>query len=279
MSSRIAVASLAVVLALAGCNSGGTTSDRVAPDAGTGTDSGTPGTDSGTPGTDSGTPGTDAGVHPLETLISGTWSLPPGTESYKCVRLTLAHAIDVHRFHPIIPMGTHHTVLSVDPTGTMPDGVSDCSGFTNGPFMLFGSGLGTGDLTMPDGIAVHVDAGQQIVLNLHLFNLDTSHTLDGTSEIQIEQMDASAVVNRAEIFLAGIDSGLVVPGHMESTAHGTCSPSTGHLFAVFPHMHQTGTRITLEMQRSGMSNWDMVAEVPMQMSLSDSASIEASVSR
>jgi hypothetical protein len=34
------------------------------------------------------------------------------------------------------------------------------------------------------------------------------------------------------------------------------------IFTVFPHMHRTGTRITLELQRSGQSSWEMVAEVP-----------------
>ena len=110
MSQR-SVLLVMLTLSLAACNGG--TGDHVAPDAGPGTDSGTPGTDSGTPGTDAGTPGTDAG-YALESLISGSWSLGPGTESYKCIRLTVDHDIDIHRFHPIIPTGTHHTVLSVD---------------------------------------------------------------------------------------------------------------------------------------------------------------------
>lgn len=233
---RLALVALAV-LALAACNSG-TTGDR------SGTDSG-PGTDGGTMGTDAGGD-VDAGIV-LDTLVSGDWSLPPGMEAYKCVRVTVDHDIDVHRFHPVIPLGTHHTVLTIDPTHSMPDGTYDCSGLANGPFMLFGSGVGTTDLVLPTGISVHIAAGSQLVLNLHLFNVDTTRTLSGTSAIQIETMDPSTVTDHAEVFLAGKDVGLTVPGHTMSTQEGTCTPQAGHIFAVTPHMHQTGVheKVTL----------------------------------
>ena len=44
---------------------------------------------------------------------------------------------------------------------------------------------------------------------------------------------------------------------------GTCriqSPIT--IFQNFPHMHALGLRITLEVKRSGSSNWDLLTEVP-----------------
>src|SRR5262249_53173554 len=82
--------------------------------------------------------------------------------------------------------------------------------------------------------------GEQITLNLHLFNLTSSSALSGTSAVQIETMDPADVTNLAEVYLAGIASGLVVPAHSESTESGTCPVSNGHMFAIFPHMHQTG---------------------------------------
>lgn len=213
-----------------------------------GVDSGTPGTDSGTPGTDAGPVETDAGAPVLETLISGAWSLPMGSERYICVRVTIDHDMYIHRFHPVIPTGTHHTVLTVGDSfvgGPMPDGITDCSSFVNGPNMLFGSGVGTGDLVLPPGIAVKVNAGDQLTLNLHLFNLTSPGTLSGISAIQVETMDPSLVTAQAETFLAGKTSGLTVAGHAISTQTGTCTVSAGHAFAVFPHMHQTGIHETV----------------------------------
>src|SRR5689334_13452522 len=71
-------------------------------------------------------------------LAEGDWQLDPGTEDYFCVRKTIEKDEFVGGFRPITPLGTHHTVLSID-TGTAdagarpPDGTTRCLGADNSP--------------------------------------------------------------------------------------------------------------------------------------------------
>jgi hypothetical protein len=42
----------------------------------------------------------------------------------------------------------------------------------------------------------------------------------------------------------------------------TCTINTSFtMFSVFPHMHMLGTRITLEVQRAGQSNWTTLVDI------------------
>jgi hypothetical protein len=91
-------------------------------------------------------------------LIHGDWALEPGVEAYFCVRQTVTEEIRVRAYRPISPPGTHHTVLSVDDP-VEPDGFSECSGSTQGKVVVFGSGVGTGALGFPEGIATTIPIG------------------------------------------------------------------------------------------------------------------------
>lgn len=207
-----------------------------------------PAADAG-PGTDLGPPAVDAGPPPpaLVTIASSAWTLGAGVEKYLCVLVTTPDEIFVSEFHPVIPLGTHHTVLTFAPPGAGADRTEDCDGFTVGPRMIYGSGVGTDPLVFPEGVAVRIPAGSQLLLNLHLVNFDTT-LISGTSAIQVRTVDAAAVVNEAEISLAGKDAGLIVAARTVSTQTGTCNvPADTTLFAIFPHMHQTAVhqKVTL----------------------------------
>jgi hypothetical protein len=97
-------------------------------------------------------------------------------------------------------------------------------------------------MEFPPGIAIFLPKGQQVMLNLHLFNTG-SETLNGTSGIEILALDAPDVVHQAQVTLAGKMEGLMVePG--ATTQTGVCTvaePTT--LFAVGPHMHQLGSHL------------------------------------
>jgi hypothetical protein len=123
------------------------------------------------------------------------------------------------------------------PTG--PDGTTQCTSELFEP-AIYASGVGSGPLVMPDGVAMKLAAGQQLLLNLHLFN-STDNAMTGTSGIQYIPTDASDVENEAGVLLAGKAQGLVVvPGN--STQSGTCTLPAGEtIFAAAPHMHTLGT--------------------------------------
>jgi hypothetical protein len=191
------------------------------------------GIDQEVPGDDPGTPGPDGYVR----LISGDWSLPSSTETYVCVRLTATSDMYIRSVRPVAPAGTHHTVLMLGaPDG--PDGTNMCTSALAKP-AIYASGVGTETLDLPAGVAVHVRPGQQLLLNLHLFNA-TDATMTGTSGIEVLEVEPQAVQHEAGVVLVGKAQGLEVPPNL-STQVGRCTtPANVTVFALAPHMHVLG---------------------------------------
>jgi hypothetical protein len=173
-----------------------------------------------------------------QTLISGEWTLPEGTEGYKCVRQTVNEDLFVAGFDAIIPKGTHHTLLTMGPPNG-PDGMSACRAGSNFSLSVFGSGVGTDPIEFPKGVAFKIPKGVQLLLNLHLFNTGRGD-LSGTSGTRIHTIAESEVVAQAEGLLAGTIKLDIPPG--KTTTHtGFCTMShDATLIAVAPHMHQLG---------------------------------------
>jgi hypothetical protein len=183
------------------------------------------------------------------TIITGDWTLDPATEGYKCVRKTLEEDLIISAFDAVIPLGTHHTLLTVgDPT--KPDGMVPCTAGDNYPLAIFGSGVGTNALEFPEGVGVRVAKGKQLNLNLHLFNTGTE-PLSGTSGTRVRLMKADDVVDYAEGILAGTIA-LKLPAHEKTTSVGFCPMSHDvNIFAVSPHMHQLGTYMKVVAEPAG----------------------------
>jgi hypothetical protein len=183
-------------------------------------------------------------------LITGTWTIPEGQEIYWCARVTVPETILVKEFHPIIPLGTHHTVLTVDNPGT-PDGEYPCSVAENGNKRgVYGTGVGANPFILPAGIAEQIEAGEQLVLNLHLYNTGDT-PLSGVSGVEVVLADPSEVVHVADSDLFGKIFGLVVaPGQTTQTANCTVSEAQT-FFAVSPHMHKLGVHARAVAQTAG----------------------------
>jgi len=191
------------------------------------------------------------GVSDWKPLIQGEWELPAGEEGYRCVRLTATEDMFVKEFQPIAPLGTHHTLLSVNETPTAPDGVSTCTAGDNGHTTLLGSGVGESYSAgpLPDGVAYKVAKGSQLNLNLHLFNVSET-MLKGVSGTKVRTTSADKVKQFAETILAGPVSLSIPAGR--STTMGKCTlKSDTSVFAVSPHMHQLGVHLKAVANRAG----------------------------
>lgn len=196
-------------------------------------------------------------------LVEGEWTLPPGSEDYQCILLTIEEDTFIHAIRPVGPLGTHHTVLSLVPSSVEAgaDRQFTCDGFTQGPHMLFGSGVGTEELMFPEGVAVPLRRGQRVLLNLHLFNFDNENSLSGRSAIEVQTIPEADVVSEAEVVLAGKDVGLDVAARRTSIQTGRCTFGREQtIFAVMPHMHLTGAAMRVTAERSGMPDLDIFDE-------------------
>jgi hypothetical protein len=172
------------------------------------------------------------------TLLKGQWELAPGEETYKCVRKTLEQDLYITAFRALSPLGTHHTVLAVgDPSG--PDGIGPCGGTGFGMNMIFGSGVGTGEVHFPDGLSLRVPAGQQLVADLHLFNTAADPLL-GESGNEALLTTADAAGELVDNMLAG-PAFLYLPPNQQSVVTGNCTMDADvSIVAVQPHMHWLG---------------------------------------
>ena len=223
-----------------------------------------------TPGADGGPGDPDAAPQPpppgsYVPLIKADWSLVGGQEGYVCATRTLPEDMYVGAIRPIAPLGTHHTVVSINDT---PEG-ADNPGFSCGPEFgrFYASGVGTAELVLPEGVGLIAKKGQQVRINLHLFNA-SDQTLTGTSGVEVKVLDPSKVEHEARIRFYG-PLGFQIPNdpapfEVSETEAGAAGST---VFAIFPHMHQIGTHFRAEIMRGGSSAsmlWDKSYEFEAQ---------------
>src|SRR5262245_63053726 len=103
---------------------------------------------------------------------------------------------------------------------------------------------------MPEGVAVHLQAGQQIVLDLHLYNF-TSSPVAETSAIEVTTVDPAGIHDEAQVVLVGpLDFTFSDVGENYVDSSCTMSGDT-NFFAVFPHMHQLGSHAKVDLTIGG----------------------------
>jgi hypothetical protein len=180
-------------------------------------------------------------------LIEGDWTLPVGQpDTYYCVYATVPRDMYIKAFRPLIPVGTHHTVLTLYSGASPADGTHLCSVGTNGQSMIYGSGVGSPDFVFPQGVGLHLKAGQRLLLNLHLYNA-SDEPISGRSGTLVQEAMPGEIQNFAEIVLAGPTLTLQVPTGV-STQSGSCDLSQVtnepiQVFSLSQHMHKTGTHM------------------------------------
>ncbi len=261
-SSHMRLLGLTFAIVLIGCGGGGggsgdgdgSTSDDGsdgADDGSDGADDGSDGADDGTDGADDGDddgPQPDSGVDgDYVPLVTATWELASGqSDTYICGTVTLTEDVYARALRPMAPLGTHHTTVDIgSPIG--PDDPSFPCGPEFGEF--YASGVGTGELVLPDGVALLAQAGQQLRVSLHLFNA-TSEDLSGISGLEVIPVDPSQVEHVARLDYHGPMGFNIVAGQEETVVH-QATLGTETLVGIFPHMHQLGTAFSAVLRRAG----------------------------
>ena len=118
---------------------------------------------------------------------------------------------------------------------------------------MYAWGIGTDDLMLPPGVAIHLTAGMYLNLNLHLFNA-TDNPMTQTSGVEVLTVDPSAVANTADMTFAGTFNIDIPNDGVQHDAVGGCAtPADWHVFTLWPHMHQTGVHQKLVMTHAGVS--------------------------
>ncbi len=193
--------------------------------------------------------GGDGGGGPSRRLIGSDWSLEPGSEKFQCERLTMTEDVWITQITPIGPPGTHHTFLAIDQNPDA-DGTTTCGTAALDWAPIFASGIDSPTLHMPPGVAFRVNAGEQILLNLHLYNFGEG-TISGTSAIDIVSVPADQVEHEAQVILAGERDIEIPDDGADHDVIGNCTfDEPAHVFATFPHAHAWSNHMKVELRRA-----------------------------
>jgi hypothetical protein len=166
--------------------------------------------------------------------------------------------------------GTHHIFLS-QTLAPEPNGFSDCAVLFKTTWVpLFLAGKGTTPVVFPAGVGMKLLKGTQVLLQLHLLNATSAPITDAT-KVEMTTTDPTKPFVPAGIF--GIDDRNIdiPPNATNYQVQMSCMPDKQmDVFAVFGHMHQIGTHITV--MRNGTdtvldSDWSFDVQPTTQTSL------------
>lgn len=184
-----------------------------------------------------------------KTLIESNWTMPAQAEGYVCRFMIAQSDMEITALRAL--SAPYLAIVTVgDATSGAVNGVDfACNGgslMTTGIFM---AGPGTGELTLPPGVAMHVRPGQSVLINQHVVN-DTNAAQSGTTLIQVRTADAATITDEAELALAGSFLINIPSDGVRHTSTGACFAHIDQrVFAMQPHLQATGVHVTLQRQR------------------------------
>jgi hypothetical protein len=174
-------------------------------------------------------------------LLEIDWEVGANSEGYRCATFTVPRDVHITEFAPQVPLGTHHLTYGVSSVPSGPDRVFTCNVGDIGDRHLQGGGIGSEPIVLPPGVAMPLESGSQIYMNLHLFNF-ADETLRGRSGMWVKTVASAAVEHEAESLAAGPLMLDIPIGR--STRGGTCTiRGDATIYMVSPHMHQTGVHM------------------------------------
>lgn len=150
----------------------------------------------------------------------------------------------VREIEPVYGQATHHLGIYYTFQQDEPEGEFECPELTRDNWIpLYGGGVESGTLSLPEGAGFHLKPNQQILVQLHLLNAASEPVTDKAKIIFRTLDNADAV--QAGMF--GFDNRAInVPAQAQNHEESmTCSPIGRDMdvFAVFGHMHQHGKHI------------------------------------
>lgn len=186
----------------------------------------------------------------------------PGNE-YRCFFLDHGSedGIFIRQLHPVIdnPALVHHVVLFTVDKADVPEhdpnvGV-DCIDMSPADGMIAGWAPGMLPVTLPDGAALKVEAGEVLVLQMHYYNDGTGTGQSDQSGYAFDLVDPASVTDNVFMVPVGAFDFNIPAGDGDYTFAASFDlpdlPITGKIYATFPHMHLLGKAYEMNIDRDG----------------------------
>jgi hypothetical protein len=180
---------------------------------------------------------------------TSSYEVKAGEEiNYYCFTTTIPDDAEmvVRKITPLYGKATHHLGVYTVLGNSEPEGAFVCPELTRETWIpLYGGGVESGSLELPEGSGFKLKAGQQVLVQLHLLN-PTGNDVNDKATIVFETTDAPDVIPAG---MYGMDNrDIRVPALGSNVEQSmTCAKAgrTMDVFAVFGHMHQAGKVIEL----------------------------------
>jgi len=194
--------------------------------------------------------------HGLQVITPIVEGIQPGTNNEYCMWsdqfLAVETDIKSTAGFQTEPPG-HHTVLYYTTTTEAPGTQRKCTDTDMASFRFLTGNGAEGELnSAPGDLVYRAPAGAQLVVNSHYLNT-SDQVLRGQSAINVNFADPDTL-HIPSSSLAFLDSSIRVQQGI-STFETTCTIDQQYrLWFVIPHMHQWGTRITVDLIQNGQPN-------------------------
>ena len=185
-------------------------------------------------------------------LATDSYHLNPGDEIYMCYTFrSPTDAVGITHVDTISEVGIHHLGVFEAFGREEEEGAHVCNTLLKETWIpIFGTGTGSKELQLPDGVGFVIQPSTQYIVQLHLQNA-TDAPLDVRAGINLTYDHAPDHLQPAGIFALGNDQFTVPAGATDFQVQETCNPGKPmNVFAVFPHMHKDGTKLEVT-QNSG----------------------------
>jgi hypothetical protein len=216
-----------------------------------------------TPGNDLAAPASSDGFQIV--TPPGAITVQPGQEQFLCYYKTIpaSSSVDIGTMQSWMTFGSSHHFIAYEITGgglaggtPQPDGTLTPCQFGGGTWMYATSVPGEIiEMKMPDGVGLPLNAGTQVMLNMHFINTGTSPV---SPVVKMNFLYAQNVQYHAAAMVS-FNTQINIPpasalGPGTQTVHGTCTAPIGSkFFAVTTHTHKHATDTQVNYVSGGTS--------------------------
>lgn len=198
------------------------------------------------------------------------FDVPPGTEVQHCYFFKLPSDVDldVVRIQIRYLPGSHHMNL-FQSSADVPDHDEDCwkpvafssASNPNGWDLVAGSQSEALDWQLPQGVAFHLPARRQLMLQTHYVNAATQETPAAKGRVKVNlasEPDASKIGAHMGTMFAN-NTNINIPPHAARSFSTSCAlPEAAHVVAMTGHFHSRGKTFSVNLAPDGADPTDEV---------------------
>lgn len=187
-------------------------------------------------------------------LATETYRLEPGEERYMCYQFySPEDKVGITRVDSIGGPGVHHIGLYQAFGRNEPDAPHECEVLIKQTWLpIWGSGTGEPFLQLPTGTGFIIEPGTQYIVQLHLQN-STDEVMDVRAGINLNYDRNVAALQPAGMYAFGTFDMAIPPNasNYEVRVEGCTTGRNMNVFAVFPHMHKHGKKLSITRTPAG----------------------------